>query len=236
MSPCSGCHAGCCRSFAIPVTGADILRIARSESLSFWDFIVRWEDSSGSIAGNYVPHFYFADEPRTPFAICLKQVESQQFPGTRRCRFLDESAPEPGKPFGTARCGIYGSRPSACRVFPTRFESNSPLVVLNQVPERALPESAGAIYQLCPREWTPQDVDVIDGPQDLAVARYEADFFQQVAAVWNRQILDWKLFPDFLEAVYSDRVREAQPAQAREEVRETLPFAAPAAKPRRRAA
>src|SRR5690606_34649025 len=27
MGLCSGCHAGCCRSFAVPVSGADVLRI-----------------------------------------------------------------------------------------------------------------------------------------------------------------------------------------------------------------
>ena len=31
MSQCLDCHAGCCRSFAVPITGADVLRIERSE-------------------------------------------------------------------------------------------------------------------------------------------------------------------------------------------------------------
>ena len=65
MSPCEDCHAGCCRSFAVPVSGADIMRIENGLGLSFWDFVCRWEDPDGRIALNYAPHFFFEDEPET---------------------------------------------------------------------------------------------------------------------------------------------------------------------------
>ncbi len=86
------CHAGCCRSFAVPVTGADILRIQREQQLSFWDFVCRWEDPESKIARNYAPHFHFADEPDTPFVVCLTHTASQSFPETSKCGFLVEDA------------------------------------------------------------------------------------------------------------------------------------------------
>ena len=65
MSPCEDCHAGCCRSFAVLVSDADIMRIELGQGLSFGDFVCRWEDPGGRIALNYAPHFFFEDEPET---------------------------------------------------------------------------------------------------------------------------------------------------------------------------
>jgi hypothetical protein len=206
VSPCIGCHAGCCRSFAIPVTGADILRIERELGLSFWEFVCRWEDRDGRISSGQAPHFHFADEPDTPFTLCLLQAESRTFPATSRCRFLDEEPPTLEHPLGTARCGIYGQRPGACRVFPTRFNATGALAVLHDVPERARPESEGDAYQLCPRPWEVSDIDPLAAPQELILLRYEMQFFREVAAVWNRSPGQWRIFPDFLRQVYSNRV------------------------------
>jgi len=206
MPPCENCHAGCCRSFAIPVTGADLLRIERDLSLSFWEIACRWADAEGQIAGRYVPHFFFADEPETPFAICLKQTESSVFPQTRRCQFLQETPPDTQHPLGQGRCGIYASRPMACRVFPTRFSNTGPLVVLNHVPQRVLPTEDGPIYNLCGRPWEAADIDPIQGLQDLVIAKFEAEFYQQVAAAWNQHRWEWDIFPAFLQATYEQRV------------------------------
>ena len=68
MAPCQSCHAGCCRSFAVPITGADIVTIERRFGHSFWDFVCRWVDPEGKIARGRVPHFYFADCAR--HALC----------------------------------------------------------------------------------------------------------------------------------------------------------------------
>ena len=206
MSLCAGCHAGCCRSFAVPVTGADILKVMARQSLSFWDFVCRWADPQGLIARNHAPHFHFRDDPQTPYVICLLQNSSQQFAGSDKCRFLEEQPATAEQPQGTAHCGIYENRPGACRAFPVQLNATSDLAVIYDVPKSGRPD-AGPAYQLCPRPWTPDDIDPIQHIQDLVVARYEMNFFHVLAQSWNQQPGSWKLFPDFLQLVYAQRIR-----------------------------
>lgn len=206
MSQCATCHAGCCRSFAVPVTGADILRISTHLGLSFWDFVCRWADPQGMIARNHAPQFFFADEPDTPFVICLLHQESRVFAGTTKCQFLQEAAPTPGHPLGTAHCGIYENRPSACRAFPAKLDRSGELAIIYNVPESASGATHPA-YTLCARQWTPADLDPIQVVQDLVVATYEMNFFHRLAQVWNEQPGLWNRFPEFIELVYGNRVR-----------------------------
>lgn len=206
MAPCDSCHAGCCRSFAVPLSGADIITIERRLGLTFWDFACRWADESGKIARGRVPHFYFPDAPEVPFVICLLQTESLFLPGTMKCRFLLECPPDEAHPLGEARCGIYGVRPSACRVFPTKLNDTGDLVVLCNVP--ASPREGGhPAYDLCPREWELDEVDPVQSVQDLVVTKYEFAFFAEIARAWNQSPRPWKMFPDFLRIVYSNRVQ-----------------------------
>lgn len=210
MSLCEGCHAGCCRSFAVPVSGADVLQIVRHQGLSFWEFVCRWADPDGSIAGNYAPHVYFDDEPDTPFVLCLTHVPSDQFPGTTRCRFLLEAPDNNGNGDGVqsvgAACGIYADRPVACRVFPAKMMPRNELAILYDVPEYGRPGKEPA-YRLCPRQWTPADVDPIEQVQDLVVAQYEMNFYTTLVQSWNRDPGPWLAFPDFLTQVYDQRVQ-----------------------------
>lgn len=215
MSPCQSCHAGCCRTFAVPVTGADILRIERSLKMDFWDFACRWADPQGEIARKYAPQFHFADEPETPFVICLSQASSHFFPKTRKCRFLTEGAPDAEHPLGQARCGIYNSRPGACRAFPTRLNVEGDLAIIYDVPSPRKPDEKPHVNDLCARQWEPADFDHLDTLQDLALTQFEMKFFHQIAAIWNRVPRDWNVFPDFLRLVYANRViSEADSAEA----------------------
>ena len=207
MGVCEGCHSGCCRSFAVPITGADILTIMQGQNLSFWDFVCRWADPEGIIALKHAPHFYFRDDPATPYVICLMHRESKQFSGTTRCQFLQEQAPTADNSRGTAQCGIYHERPMACRVFPTKLHSAGDLAILYDAP--AYGRDGHEIYKLCPRDWEKSDIDPVRQLQDLIVARYEMQFFQQLADSWNRQPEPWQLFPDFLKLVYENRVQYA---------------------------
>lgn len=224
-SICQGCHAGCCRAFAVPITGADVLRISRATGLSFWDFACRWEDRAGQIAGDYAPHLYFADDPGTPFTLCLLHETSRQFPDTSKCRLLDESPLEVSSP-GASRCGVYADRPMACRVFPLRTNTSGPLAVLGDLPEQGRAGDSQPAYRLCPRPWEPADVDPLQAPQDLAVSAYEADFFRQVAMIWNQRPGDWRRFPEFLQLVYEQRVIRETPSaiQMQDSDAATLPF------------
>ena len=220
MSLCASCHSGCCRSFAVPVTGADILRIQSGCGLTFWDFVVRWADEEGNIARNHAPQFHFDDEPETPFVICLMQDDSDYFPETSRCKFLLEEAPTDEQPLGTARCGIYNQRPGACRAFPAKLNSTNELAIIYDVPATGR-DSGHPIHQLCPRQWTPRDLDPIQQIQDLVVAKYEMNFFHVLAEAWNRQPGPWNLFPDFLKMVYTNRLRGAGEVDVDEIARET---------------
>jgi Fe-S-cluster containining protein len=233
MGICDSCHAGCCRAFAVPITGADIIAIQRRLGLPFDEFVRRVPDHSGRIANGAVPHFSFSDSPTTPHVICLTQVPSPFHPKSVKCRFLVECAPDEEFPLGRARCGVYGVRPSACRVFPTKFNATNDLAVVCEIPGR-MRANPNPAYTLCPRPWQPEDVDPIQAVQDLAVIKYELAFFSQVAELWNRSPASWSAFFQFLEIVYSQRVVRDEPAEEEEPV--TLPFRKPAEHRARRAA
>ena len=231
-TPCDGCHAGCCRSFAIPISGADAIRLERAGH-EFWDFACRWEDREGRIANGYAPHVFFADEPQTPFVFGLRHEESRVFRGTPRCLFLRETPPAPGRPLGTGQCGVYGDRPAACRVFPKKLSPGGDLVQLQPVPDRGRQDDS-PVFDLCPRPWTAADVDPVEAPGEIVSAEFEMRFFAQLVRLWNRTPQEWAAFPQFLRAVYGNRVRE--PAIEEPVI---LPFPTPrpaaAAAPRRAA-
>ncbi len=227
MGICDSCHAGCCRAFAVPVTGADIIAIQRKLGLAFEDFVRRMPDPSGRIGAGAVPHFTFEDSPETPYVICLTHAPSPFHARSTKCRFLIECPPDAESPLGRARCGIYGVRPSACRVFPTKFNATNDLAVVVDIPDR-MRETTNPAYTLCPRPWEPEDVDPIQSVQDLAVIKYELAFFRQVAKIWNRSPASWEAFPQFLQIVYSKRVGREDPAEAEDDGPVTLPFRKPA--------
>ncbi len=216
MGLCEGCHAGCCRSFAVPITGADVLRMERDLSVSFWEFACRWADPDGAIAANHAPQFYFADEPATPFVISLIHSESEHFAGTSKCQHLVESSPDDEHACGEGHCGIYESRQAACRVFPTKLNSTGELGIVNSVPQRGR-DGDHPVYDLCPRQWEPSDVDPLTTLHDLVVANYEMSFFHSVAAIWNRTPQGWEAFPEFLRAVYAGQIIDEATAAAESE-------------------
>ncbi len=226
---CDTCHAGCCRSYAVPLTGADIIRIEQDLNLSFWDFACRWEDAEGRISGNHAPQIYFKDEPETPFVICLSHTQSHFRKNTDKCRFLMESQPDEKHPLGVARCSIYQSRPSTCRAFPTKLNQTGELAILSHVPESG---RAGndPIYNLCPEQWKPDQIDPIRSVQDLVVAQHEINFFRQLVESWNHNPQKWEFFPEFLHLVYSQRVQlessldESIPISQDETESMTIPF------------
>ena len=213
MSLCESCHAGCCRSFAVPATGADILRIEQELDLSFWDFACRWADPKGEIARNHAPQFHFPDDPETPFVICLTHTSSRIFKETSQCRFLVECPPDENHPLGQAKCGVYNQRPAACRAFPAKLNETGELAVLYDVPEHGRPGSSNPLYNLCSRNWEPEDVHPLKTVQELVVARYEMNFFHNIAQIWNNNPGPWANFPEFLHLVYAGRViRDSTPA------------------------
>ena len=203
MGLCGGCHGGCCRAFAVPVSGSDILRILSRPQTSFWDVACRWEDSQGKIAGSLAPHFFFSDEPQTPFVICLLRAESRQYAGTECCKFLKELPPTPEAPLGRSECGIYDHRPGVCRIFPATLDVDDQVAFRDT---RCSASTAPAL-RLCPRPWQMSDSNPLQVLQDLRSASGEMMLFHEFATAWNRRPLEWSLFPSILEQVYLDLAR-----------------------------
>ncbi len=200
----------------MPITGADILRIERGLNLTFWDFACRWADPEGQIARQHAPHFYFDDEPDTPFVISLMHRVSEVYPQTTACRFLVEGTPDTEHLLGRSRCGIHSLRPATCRVFPTKFNATGELAVIQEIPPPSR-DGDEAVYDLCSRQWEPADLDPVEPLHDLIVARYEMQFFQ----LSRRPVepVPALAFPDFLRMVYSQRmVNESSPAATATEV------------------
>lgn len=233
MGICEGCHSGCCRSFAVPITGADIIRLESALDVSFWDFACRWADTDGLISRRQAPQFHFADEPDMPFVICLKHEPSQVFPDVSGCQFLVEQPADPEHPLGQAHCGVYHHRPMSCRAFPAKLNETSELAVLYDIPSSGRTEKHPQ-YTLCPHPWDPSDVDPIQHVQDLVVCQFEMNFFHKLATIWNRNLQEWEAFPDFIHNVYSRRVLDRQTGDV------SIPMSRftepPAAKPITRAA
>ncbi|MFN0198182.1 MAG: YkgJ family cysteine cluster protein [Planctomycetaceae bacterium] len=209
MGICEGCHSGCCRAFAVPLTGADIIRLESRTEMTFWDFGCRWVDHDHRIAQQQAPHFYFPDEPATPFVICLKHEASSLHPGVTRCGFLKEFPADADRPLGSAHCGVYDHRPQTCRTFPAQLNETSELAVLYDIPNSAR-DGGHPQYSLCPRPWSKGDIDPIQHVQDLIVSQFEMKFFRKLAEAWNRNPQEWMVFPEFIRDVYARRVLDRQ--------------------------
>lgn len=210
MSPCHGCHAGCCRAFAVPITGADVMRMERELQLDFWQLACRWEDRDGAISAGVVPQLRFEDDPTIPYVLCLLHEPSQTFPATTKCRFLIEQPPSAEAPLGRGSCGVYQSRPLSCRVFPTKLSESGSLAVLYDVPAHGRSHDSSPAFDLCPQPWSVDDVEPVAAVQDLVLLQFELRFFHQVATMWNRQPGRWQDFPEFLRLVYQHRVQPPQ--------------------------
>lgn len=199
-TPCDGCHAGCCRAYAVPLTGHDIFRITTERKIPFWKYVCRWADPAGQISHGIAPHFFFDDDRAIPYVIGLLQDESRVFPGTRKCVFLDEMAAADGLPRPRARCSIYEDRPVACRVFPARLDEAGNLAVHEKLERSG--EREHEAYTLCPRTWSVADLDPREATTSLAECAAEMELFRRVAARWNDEPGPWPLFPEFLRFVY----------------------------------
>lgn len=237
MGICDSCHSGCCRSFAVPISGADIHRFMQHQERPFWDFACRWEDAEGLISRNLAPHFFFADDPSVPFVICLKHVPSISFPGTTKCRFLTECLPDEEHPKGLGRCSIYGDRPHTCRSFPAKLNDSNELAVLYDIPSNG--RDGEPAYDLCPRQWNASDLEPNDTIQSLVIAQYEMTFFSKIAAIWNQAPGEWRNFPEFIEIIYSNRISSGSISSSNSssfELEENMPHSVPNTELQRKAA
>ncbi|MFQ5734410.1 MAG: YkgJ family cysteine cluster protein [Planctomycetaceae bacterium] len=204
-TPCSDCRAGCCRSFVVPLTGPDVIRIQRDYGLSFWDFVARWDDPTGEVSRGVTPHFRFEDLPQNRFVIGLLHKTSEAFPTATRCRFLSESVDGEAGGCASAKCSIYAGRPLTCRIVPARLDADGE-VGGREVPEFGRPESHEA-YRLCPRVWDRDDFDPQQIRRELSQITDEMQQLHLVAECWNRKLRPWTSLPTFLQLLYAADVQ-----------------------------
>jgi Fe-S-cluster containining protein len=212
--PCRSCHAGCCRSFVVPLTGHDLLRIRETTGRGLWDFACRWEDDGSTIPEEFAPRLSFPDAPDRLFVVGLKHARSELFPDSDCCEFLRESRVEPTAGAAAteasgcaAHCAIHQARPGVCRLFPLKLD------ISGGYQQRELPahgrETSDPAYRLCPRDWTPDELRSAHPPALQDEVRGDLLVWREVASLWNETGLSAEHLSDFLDAIYSGLARDA---------------------------
>jgi Fe-S-cluster containining protein len=107
---CFTCDAPCCTSYVVPLSGFDVWRLVRGLQLPFTE-VAEARDERAVGDGFAVD----GSERRLGFFLRTREAEV--------CRFLLTL------PSGKQRCGIHGSRPMACRIYPWKPTENSQLGV-----------------------------------------------------------------------------------------------------------
>lgn len=219
---CDTCHAGCCRGYNLLITGFDALRMSRELSLPLGEFCTLLSfrtDQAKRFEANFAA--IRLAEPGTEdkrFFLALKRIESALSPGTVKCYFLNEwkrEHPAPNREGHTgrdvvARCSVYGSRPMMCRTYPTALHANLALGFIS-TPRPIDLADKNPIYQLCPEKWEAGgfSTDSTGVLHNLAVHRYETEFYQQAIAEFNRTPRRLDEFFPYLARVYENRFRTA---------------------------
>lgn len=100
---CEGC-GGCCSKPVVPVTDADVKRLAKRTGKKARD-IVRLYDSSDFDYDTDAPLWLKMNYGKRALGLKKKQ---------EKCIFLD----------GNNRCSVYEDRPATCRTFPLQIDIN----------------------------------------------------------------------------------------------------------------
>jgi Fe-S-cluster containining protein len=157
MNPCEGCAADCCRHFEVVVLGWDVYRIARDLSLPPESFI----ELQGAPAPD-LSHQLVIDADADGDRYCRLALRKQ----AGGCAFLLSID-------GKGRCGIYGSRPDACRSYPAVLD--------------------GELFTLAKREYCPpgawEDIDEAEYRPRYRRGQKQRAIFDVVTDGWNERIL-----------------------------------------------
>jgi Fe-S-cluster containining protein len=157
MEPCVGCAADCCRRFQIVILGWDVYRIARDLQVPPGNFV----DLQGAPDPDPSHQLVLDVEER---AHRYHRLALRKQAGG--CVFLLDVG-------GLGRCGIYGSRPDACRAYPALLDGD--LVTL-------------AAREYCPPgSW--EDLDRDDYRRRYQRGQKQRAIHDVVADGWNERIL-----------------------------------------------
>jgi Fe-S-cluster containining protein len=114
-SPCDACISGCCRGFNLVIEGFDAYRVARDVKLPLGDFVeLRWSEKQEGDHRVILDATVPVTERRYHRLLLIRVPEPGNAEYPQRCIFLVT--------VGTrGRCGIYFSRPSMCRTYPSQI-------------------------------------------------------------------------------------------------------------------
>jgi Fe-S-cluster containining protein len=158
--PCATCGS-CCRDYLVPVFGYDVWRIATQQRLGPEQFVAAYPQ----LREIHRDAFRLEREGQ-PWGLMLDK-RGWLRPG-RPCVFLFDLAG------GYSRCGIYGQRPGACRVYPM-------VVWSGVVAERQ--------DTLCPAgSWPLAEVVRPSWRRALQRLRMDLDVYGEVVARWNARV------------------------------------------------
>lgn len=213
MKICESCHSGCCRNYAVGLTGYDILNIAKTlnvDPVSFVQIIPVKDENDIEYKSKYAALFRFTDVEDTFYLFGMRMTESQLVQGTIKCHFLLEWYLNPHKPSLDsiiARCGIYNCRPLTCSSFPYKLDTTEKFAnVLDLTSNNN--KGVHPVYNVCSRKITRDDLpESSDGIlQDLVMRKYELEYFKDMAEYWNQKPGTIDEFLAFMKITYQNRV------------------------------
>lgn len=196
--------------------------ISRDLGLPIAEFVtlLATKGEKTKLAGGINTPIVFSDPglEETRFFVTLKRIESQLVPETVKCYFLQEwnrhetvvaRGGHPGARIA-GRCGIYGSRPLMCQIYPTLLDSGGAVAFINTPPPTDL-QSVHEIYKICPEKWSPGAFaqDPAKAAHTLVLFNYETNFQNRCVAEWNTRPGLMKDFFPFMVRAYGDRFRLA---------------------------
>jgi Fe-S-cluster containining protein len=111
MRPCEGCAGECCKHYLVGLSGHDVWSIATQMHLAPAQFVTIAQEHEATGVG------FKLDATKMTFSLVLAKRPGSD--GRQQCIFLMELAD------GVGRCGIYPSRPSACRVYPAQLRDGA---------------------------------------------------------------------------------------------------------------
>jgi Fe-S-cluster containining protein len=159
-SPCGTCDARCCSAYAVNVTGDDAWRLARDTGLPLADLLTYRQEAARTSAGFLLG----AGGPTHELLLAHARPADHRPP----CAFLHAGGG------GPPRCGVYASRPRACRRFPA-------VRVGGDIGVRE-----GIVCS--PGAWAGHDLARLSWRVAVAREEREAEAYAAVVAAWNARV------------------------------------------------
>lgn len=158
--PCEDCGGKCCRNYIVPVTGHDVWRLNTHQRLSPESFLV-----AGHQQGEHSDGFVLEAGGRSQFMALDKKGDFNRY---KPCVFLVELAD------GRARCGVYASRPTVCRVYPMTIHAGR--IGLHE-------------HLICsPNAWSAEEMSRPTWLATLKRTYMEFDIYSEVVKRWNARV------------------------------------------------